>query len=210
MITDLINPYIFKILITTSSKSIWGGCTIFKASISSEKCYLITAKHNIFPDGKNSEHTDTPFDISHLVIEVHNEGENKETIIPFKNSAFFFKNEERLETLDLALIIIQNPLKHINELKIYDTDDEKQDTHIYYTAGYPKYLESENIDHMCEFYRLKPISKHKNNIEQVVNPDGSINFTENDFVDNLRLFGNSRGEPQDIVLGKSRSSYSRS
>ncbi|OQX06565.1 MAG: hypothetical protein BWK73_30585 [Thiothrix lacustris] len=26
----------------------------------------------------------------------------------------------------------------------------------------------------------------------------------------LGLFGNSRGEPQDIVLGKSRSSYSRS
>lgn len=166
-----------------------GGCIIFKAYPNSKKFYLITAKHNIFQNEDHLAYAEPTKDISDLEIKVFKEDQDYVKIDYFYKQAFFFKDSENLFYLDLSLIIIDNDFGNLGALKIYDTEDGKQSRHDYCTAGYPSYIENQTqAKNTLMFYYLKPISLHKNNIEQVINEDGSLNFydDEYDFSGNLR------------------------
>ena len=199
MLTSLIKPYLFKLIICTNEVNINGGCVIFKSSSNEKKCYLLTAKHNFFNED-HSEYTDMELDTNKITINVSSDNENYQEIEAFENKVFFIKNQSESSLLDIALIIIDSDLENILDLKVYDTFDEQYNKHIFYTAGYPYYISETDTEKTLQFYAVKPISKHKNEIEAVINPDGSLNFYDHDFPDKLKGMSGSGV----FLLGKNR------
>lgn len=188
MITNLIDPYIFKIEISSSlwDKPQWGSCVIFNSHENCNYAYLLTARHNLYEKSPESDDQKSFENISNLEMILFQNENNLGKITTLNNTAYFFRHNENQKTLDIALIIIQEKPYKTQIIEFYDTDDEKHHTHFYCTGGYPSHLSQWDTDSKIGYYYIKPISNYGSHTEQFMNIDGSLNFYDAEFTDKLK------------------------
>jgi uncharacterized protein YlxP (DUF503 family) len=147
---------------------------------------LLTAKHNFFTEEENSSYKENYFSTYNVKIEILQDDKSFGNIDVFQEKVFFFENCESNELLDIALIIINSNLENIPSTSVYDTTNENYNKHIFYTAGYPSYIKETDTKNTLQFYNVNPRSNYKNDIERVINTDGSINFYDYEFPEKLK------------------------
>ena len=103
MITNLIDPYIFKIKISSSlwDKSQWGSCVIFNSHENCNYAYLLTARHNLYEKSPESDDQKSFENISNLEMILFQNENNLGKITALNNTAYFFRHNENQKSENL-------------------------------------------------------------------------------------------------------------
>ncbi len=193
MIYDYLKPHVAKINIKHPNwgSETWGSGIAFRPKKDSQFMYLLTARHNFFEHRKYDATSDT-LDLCDFEVRI-SLGSIKNTLLKIANEdIYFFSRNSDGNFIDIAFIAIKITddisLHDLDVLEIYNAYDNDQSKVRNIAAGYPKHAGNNLTGNVVmQRYSMQFNSMNEDDFsERMVNPDGSLNFYDGDFIGGLQ------------------------